>query len=128
MSAPELSPTERAHVDRIEQAPDALGLREEVLDALRPVFWPHYPTADRAADALLPLIERREAEAAERALRDAADDALACLCGHGFDWHHEERGCQYHGNGPSRCRCLRDAATAVHATLHARAQSIGGAS
>ena len=42
--------------------------------------------------------------------------AFSCDCGHVMQWHHEERGCQYHGNGPSRCRCLRDIDTAILAS------------
>ena len=29
------------------------------------------------------------------------------MCGHRAVWHHDERGCQYHGNGPDRCACRR---------------------
>lgn len=74
-----------------------------------------------AAAALLPLIREREAAAWERALREAADGYLDCGCGHEIEWHHEERGCQYLGNGERRCPCLRDAHTAVSDRLRDRA-------
>ena len=32
----------------------------------------------------------------------------ACVvCQHRAIWHHDERGCQYHGNGSHRCPCRR---------------------
>lgn len=32
----------------------------------------------------------------------------ACpTCDHRAKWHHDERGCEYHGNGPFRCTCRR---------------------
>ena len=45
-------------------------------------------------------------------------------CEHGLNWHHETRGCGYHGFGADRCPCpLRfDEALAVHdAEVYARA-------
>lgn len=96
MTAPELSVQERATVDRIEQAPDALGLREEVAEVVAGhafdmtdeqrvngewtwgiccecgEFVPDAEVNNHLADALLPIIERREAEAAERGVAVAA--------------------------------------------------------
>lgn len=31
--------------------------------------------------------------------------ALCRDCNHRAIWHHDERGCQFHGNGPNRCYC-----------------------
>ena len=43
---------------------------------------------------------------AERAAEK--DAPSACLtCEHRAIWHHDERGCQYNGNGPFRCTCRR---------------------
>ena len=76
------------------------------------------------ADALTPLVAGWLAEAKAEALREAADSYLDCLCGHEIDWHHEERGCLYLGNGERRCRCLRDAHTAVSDRLRTCADRI----
>ena len=36
----------------------------------------------------------------------AEKDAPACACGHGVAWHHDTRGCGYHGYSPEhRCPC-----------------------
>lgn len=36
---------------------------------------------------------------------DVTERAAEC-CGHSLRWHHETRGCGYHGFGPSRCACV----------------------
>lgn len=36
------------------------------------------------------------------------DAISACpVCEHRVIWHHDERGCDYHGAGPFRCPCRR---------------------
>lgn len=43
-----------------------------------------------------------------------------CLdCGHRAIWHHDERGCMYHGNGRDRCPCAIDSdAVVAHLISH----------
>lgn len=68
-----------------------------------------------------------------------------CPCGHRPTWHHDERGCGYHGHGPHACPCalssddvvdalattLREQVAAVEALRdeygrQARAEGYGG--
>ena len=37
---------------------------------------------------------------------DNVTEWAAECCGHSLRWHHETRGCGYHGFGPSRCACV----------------------
>jgi hypothetical protein len=43
----------------------------------------------------------------------------ACyMCGHRAIWHHDDRGCQYHGNGQNRCACRRSSDQVVARLIH----------
>lgn len=45
-------------------------------------------------------------------------------CDHSVKWHHDTRGCGYHGHGPDRCPCLLtfdEALAQVQAEAKARA-------
>lgn len=45
-------------------------------------------------------------------------------CAHGIRWHHDERGCGYHGFAPkSRCRCSLTLDEAVLRTLDAAVEA-----
>lgn len=41
-------------------------------------------------------------------------------CGHRAIWHHDERGCEYHGNGQYRCACLLTSDAVVERIIDAR--------
>lgn len=41
------------------------------------------------------------------------NDDLRCTCGHDIAWHHEARGCGYHGFSSDRCPCLLTAETSL---------------
>ena len=43
-------------------------------------------------------------------MSDEIGSVSACvICTHRAIWHHDERGCQYHGNSPeNRCVCRRN--------------------
>lgn len=41
-------------------------------------------------------------------------------CGHRAIWHHDERGCQYHGNGQYRCACRLTSDAVVERIIDAR--------
>lgn len=45
--------------------------------------------------------------------------ALCLDCHHRVIWHHDERGCQYHGNGRDRCPCaISSDAVVTHLIAH----------
>ena len=46
--------------------------------------------------------------------------ALCPQCSHRAIWHHDERGCQYHGNGESGCPCALDSDQTVERIIAAR--------
>lgn len=46
--------------------------------------------------------------------------ALCPQCNHRAIWHHDERGCQYHGSGESGCPCALDSDQTVAQIIAAR--------
>jgi hypothetical protein len=41
------------------------------------------------------------------------------ICGHRATWHHDERGCMYHGDSPDRrCACRRTSDQVVARIIH----------
>lgn len=60
------------------------------------------------SSGLAPLLEPGKQHAAA-----IVDHALTnkhwCPCGHSAQWHHETRGCGYHGFGAHRCDCTHSA-------------------
>jgi hypothetical protein len=47
-------------------------------------------------------------------------NGVLCDCGHRVMWHHDERGCGFHGYSNARCECYRDSDAAVERIVAAR--------
>lgn len=52
--------------------------------------------------------------------REANPQAARCDCGHRAKWHHDQRGCEFHGVGPRRCPCALTSDEAVARIISAR--------
>ena len=43
-----------------------------------------------------------------------------CECSHRVTWHHDTRGCEYHGTGPNRCLCALSSDASVERLITTR--------
>ncbi len=103
------------------------NLREVLLRGLMAEYgddeeaWTDMRSLTRIAAALEANFAARTALTGEEVAQAEAERTApsAChSCGHRAIWHHDERGCQYHGNGPSRCPCRRDSDQVVARAIH----------
>lgn len=51
---------------------------------------------------------------------EEARASSACLCGHRAEWHHDVRGCDYHGAGPHKCPCERSCEAVIESIVAER--------